>query len=104
MRRTQTGTPAFAAPEVLRYFQLSDSSNNSYTNAVDIWCLGVIVLFMLTSEVLFQDQRRLGRFVAGGFALPLDGLLANKVSAQRCDFIKSSLALKSEDRPTVKEC
>lgn len=104
MLHTYAGTPAFAAPEVLGYFQLNDMSNDSYTNAVDIWSLGVIVFLILTSEALFKDQRRLGQYVAGSFVFPLDILLANKISAQGCDFVKGLLALKSEDRPTVKEC
>lgn len=101
---TQTGTPAFAAPEVLGYFQPNGTSNDSYTNAVDIWSLGVIVFLILTSKALFNDQRRLGQYVAGSFPFPLNVLLANKVSSQGCDFVRSLLASKSEDRPTVKEC
>ncbi|MCJ1423010.1 hypothetical protein MMC29_000891 [Sticta canariensis] len=102
--RTQIGTPAFAAPEVLGYFQLDDTSNDSYTNAVDIWSLGVIIFLILTGEPIFENQRRLGQYVAGSFTFPLEVLLANKVSAQGCDFVRRLLASRSEDRPTVKEC
>lgn len=102
--RTQTGTPAFAAPEVLGYVHSDDTSNDSYTNAVDIWSLGVIIFLILTGKALFEDQRRLGQYVAGKFAFPSDILLANKVSEQGRDFIKSLLASKSEDRPTVNQC
>ena len=102
--RTMTGTPAFAAPEVLGLFQPSDESKDSYTNAVDIWSLGVITYLILTSETLFKDQRRLGQFVMGSFPLPLNVLLGNKVSEQGCDFVKRLMAAKSEDRPEVKEC
>lgn len=101
---TLAGTPAFTAPEVFGYFQMNDMSNNLYTNAVDIWSLGVISFFILTSEILFKDQRRLYQYSAGNFAFPLDVLLANKVSVQGCDFVRSLLASKSEDRPTVEEC
>lgn len=101
---TQTGTPAFAAPEVFGYLQSNDMPNDSYTNAVDIWSLGVTVFLILTSKALFKDQRCLGQYVAGSFAFPLNILLANKVSTQGCDFVRSLLASKSEDRPTVKQC
>ena len=104
MLRTQIGTPAFAAPEVLGYFQLDDMSIDSYTNAVDIWSLGVMIFLILTGKPLFKDQRRLGQYVAGSFAFPLELLIANNVSRQGCDFVRSLLAARSEDRPTVKEC
>lgn len=102
--RTRTCTPAFAAPEVLGYSQLDDTLIDSYTNAVDIWSLGVIVFLMLTSEALFEDQRRLGQYVAGRFAFPLNVLRTNNVSAQGCDFVRGLLASSSKDRPTVKDC
>ena len=63
--RTQRGTPAFMAPEVLGFIQSNDESNDSYTNAVDIWSLSVITFFILTGEILFKDPRRLGQYVAG---------------------------------------
>jgi len=102
--RTLTGTPAFAAPEVLGFVQSSDRPNDSYTNAVDIWSLGVITFLILTGETLFKDQRRLGQYVRGSFQFPSDVLLLNKVSEQGCDFIRSSMAPRSEDRLRAKEC
>lgn len=102
--RTLTGTPAFAAPEALGFSQPGDKLDDSYTNAVDIWSLSVIAFLVLTGETLFKDQRRLGRYVAGSLAFPSNDLLANKVSAQGCDFIRRLMAPKSEDRPVVKEC
>ena len=102
--RTQTGTPAFAAPEVIGFVQPGDESDDSYTHAVDIWSLSVITFLVLTGETLFKDQRRLGQYIAGNFKFPSEVLLANKVSGQGCDFIKSLMAPKSKDRPGAKEC
>ena len=102
--RTLTGTPAFAAPEVLGFIQTGDRSNDSYTNAIDIWSLGVITFLILTGETLFKDQRRLGQYVSGSFRFPSDVLLTNKVSGQGCNFVKSSMVPKSDDRPKAKEC
>lgn len=102
--RTLVGTPTFAAPEVLGFFRPSDSPNESYTNAVDIWSLGVIAFFILSGETLFKDQRRLGQFFIGNLAFPSNILLLNKVSAQGCDFVKSMMAPDSKDRPRVKDC
>ena len=96
--RTLTGTPTFAAPEVLGFTQ-----SDSYTNAVDIWSLGVIAFLILTGETLFKDQRRLGQYVTGSFAFPSDVLLANKVSSRGREFIRSLMAPKSEDRPGAEE-
>ena len=102
--RTRTGTPAFTAPEVLGIIQSNDQSYDSYTNAVDIWSLSVIAYFILTGEILFKDLRRLGQYVAGNFKFPSNVLLVNKVSGQGCDFLKSSMTSKSEDRPRANEC
>lgn len=102
--RTLTGTPAFTAPEILGFCQPGDRSNDTYTNAVDIWSLGVITYLILTGETLFKDQRRLGQYVAGSFTFPSDIFLANKVSGRGCDFVGSLMAPKSEDRPGAKEC
>ena len=96
--RTLTGTPAFAAPEVLGFTQ-----SDWYTNAVDIWSLGMITFLILTRETLFKDQRRLGQYVAGRFLFPSNALFANNVSKQGCEFVRSLMALKSEDRPGAGE-
>ena len=100
--RTVTGTPAFIAPEVLGFVQSAEGSDNSYTNAVDIWSVGVISYLILTAENLFQDQRRLGQYVSGSYTLPVPKLLANGVSEQGCDFIQRSLAPKPENRLETK--
>ena len=102
--RTLTGTPAFAAPEVLGLVQTDDSLNGSYTNAVDIWSLGVITFLILTGETLFKDLRRLSQYVVGSFVFPLDLLVASNVSTQGCELVSSLMAINSEDRPGVKQC
>ena len=102
--RTVTGTPAFMAPETLGYSPSGYEPSDTYTNAVDIWSLSVISFLILTGETLFKDRGRLGRYVNGTFIFPSDSLLANQVSTQGHDFIKSLMTPTSEDRPTVKEC
>ncbi|KAF7510469.1 hypothetical protein GJ744_006315 [Endocarpon pusillum] len=100
--RTQIGTRAFAAPEVFS-FQAANTLSNSYTNAVDIWSLSVITFLILTGNMPFEDLRQLFGYVIGNFTFPTEGLLANKVSTQGCDFVKCLMAPKAEDRPRVKE-
>lgn len=68
--RILTGTPAFTAPEVLGFIQSSDRSEDAYTNAVDIWSLGVVTFLILTGKTLFKDQRRLSQYVGGSFRSP----------------------------------
>lgn len=102
--RTRTGTPAFTAPEILGFLQTADTLHDSYTNAVDIWSVGVITFLLLTGEILFRNPSRLGQYVSGSFTFPLDILLANKVNKQGCDFVKSLMAPKPKDRPWVKGC
>ncbi|KAL9100406.1 MAG: hypothetical protein Q9163_004216 [Psora crenata] len=99
--RTITGTPAFTAPEIYGYV---DTLNESYTNAVDIWSLAIITSLILTSATLFGDSRRLKQYIEGSFTFPSDILLDNEVSLQGCDFVKSLMAPKPEDRPRVKDC
>nr|POE46950.1 putative serine/threonine-protein kinase fhkb [Quercus suber] len=41
--KTICGTPTYFAPEVARYYRSSPPPNHRYTNAVDIWSLGVVV-------------------------------------------------------------
>ena len=102
--RTQTGTPTFQAPETLGFIKSSEVPDGSYTNAVDIWSVGVITFYMLTHVILFPDPGCLSRYVTGDFQFPSDKLLANEVSEQGYDFIKSLMAPKSKNRPAVKEC
>ena len=101
--RTLTGTPAFAAPELLGYGQADTLSDDSYTNAVDMWSTGVITFLILTGETYFRDQRRLGQYAAGRIGFPQDILLAKSVSRPGCDFTKSLMAPEPEDRLGVKE-
>jgi len=96
--RTPICTRDFAAPEVLGF-----GESGSYTNAVDIWSLGVIAFLILTGKSLFKDPNRLNQYVIGVFAFPCDVLLANQVSKEGCEFIKHSIAPAAKDRPGAEE-
>lgn len=55
--RTGCGTDLYRAPEQLGLLpkKMARNPRNSYTNAVDLWALGVIVHQILTSEIPFLD-------------------------------------------------
>ncbi|KAL2066158.1 hypothetical protein VTL71DRAFT_2229 [Oculimacula yallundae] len=100
--QTQTGTPAFLAPEV----SPSGSSESEYTNAVDIWALGIIAFCIFTGNILFIE-RHVGqreRYVKGTFTFPSEDLETEKISQAGCDVIKSLMAVNPEDRPTAQDC
>ncbi|EJD32526.1 Pkinase-domain-containing protein, partial [Auricularia subglabra TFB-10046 SS5] len=52
--RTQCGTPAYLAPEVLD--SAATLANGGYTPAVDVWSVGVMVFSMLTMTMPFGDE------------------------------------------------
>lgn len=101
--RTLTGTPAFAAPELLGFVHSDTESNedHSYTSAVDMWSLGVITFLTLTGIILFKDQRILGQYTVGRYEFPVRALRGLMVSEQGCDFVRSLMACRPEDRPTA---
>lgn len=102
--RTLTGTPAYTAPELLlRFGQHVSISRDSYTNAVDLWSLGVIAFYMLTGELLFKDQNVLRDFAKGLVPFPMHNLIANNINEQGCSLVKRLMSLKPEHRPGAKE-
>lgn len=103
--RTQVGTPAFIAPEVAGFGDddsSDDEPSQSYTNAVDIWAVGVIAYMILTGQPLFQEIRQLKRYVQGKMSFPADILTANQVSTQGRAFVRSLVSPKPMNRPGAK--
>ena len=66
--RTMCGTPLYVAPEVLRSL-----GTGGYTDAVDLWSLGVILYLMLSGAVPFPcatDTALFAAIKAGAYAFP----------------------------------
>ena len=101
--RTQVGTPAFMAPEVLGFVPSGAVSSISYTNAVDIWSIGVIAFLILTGETLFTSLARLHQSVTGGLQFPDATLVANNVSRQGRVFVKALMEAEPQRRPSAKK-
>jgi serine/threonine protein kinase len=104
--RTQIGTPAYAAPEVLGIFTLEElnvakEEIPSYTVAVDIWSLGMIMYRMLTIDTPFADPRELAMYVTMGNPLPKALLRKKEVSSLGVDFIEKCLAASAKKRPSA---
>ena len=88
--RTLTGNPVFAAPEIHPFLQRTDVSSETYTNAVDIWSLGVLTFLILTGRNLFMDYRYLAQYVAGKASMPFQIMEENGVSAHGKGFVNQA--------------
>ena len=57
--RSKVGTPLFQAPEIIGIFQaehgVDSKAQPHYTSAVDIWALGIITYYILSSTYLFPS-------------------------------------------------
>ena len=104
--RTLNGTPGFLAPEMLLQLGLLDLDGfevgDRYTIAIDIWSLGEITFRTLTGNQPFPI-RRLGPYVKGNTAFPIEVLQSHGISNDGCDFIRSLMAPLPKDRLTAKD-
>ncbi|KAM0720837.1 hypothetical protein Q7P37_003122 [Cladosporium fusiforme] len=107
--RTRSGTFQYMAPEVLEYFwedKECDDVGTSYTNAVDVWALGVISHLLLTGRTPFQGHfsRKLQDYAAGRTTFPADILLSHNLTLEARDFTERLLAPQPLDRPSTADC
>ena len=107
--RTVIGTNGYMAPELLGQYPLdeeepeSDSSDSTYTAAVDIWALGEITALAITKKITFLDRRLLRRYVVRGLPFPVEDLVAAG-SSQGCrDFIVACMQRSATARMSAAE-
>lgn len=63
------GTTGYLAPEVLGFIEIR-SDRRGYTNAVDMWSLGAVVHWMMTSKVKFPTPRSFFLYSTGASQFP----------------------------------
>jgi serine/threonine protein kinase len=100
--RTITGTRQYMAPE-LDPGLVDDEEAHSYTQAVDIWALGILLFQMLTLQVAFKDQSSLRKYFKGKTAFPKGPLLQESTTSPCIEFLMATLQAKPTDRPTSKD-
>ncbi|OQD94882.1 hypothetical protein PENSOL_c023G10656 [Penicillium solitum] len=80
--RTAIGTDGFIAPEVLE----NDGSDSQYTAKVDMWSLGVLIHYMITKTLPFDNKRKLREYIRTG-QFPSTGLASSSASKECHDFV-----------------
>eukprot|EP00727_Mastigamoeba_balamuthi_P004254 m51a1_g13826 putative myosin light chain (410) ;mRNA; r:448701-450478 len=91
------GSPMYTAPEMLY--------GNIYTNACDIWALGVILYIMLSGNMPFcgETQAELDRNILSGY-FDFGGDCWKRVSTQAKALITRMLLVTPSVRPTAAQC
>mmetsp|Transcript_47160 Transcript_47160/g.85143 ORF Transcript_47160/g.85143 Transcript_47160/m.85143 type:complete len:611 (+) Transcript_47160:142-1974(+) len=97
--RTAVGSFTYAAPEVI-----SSRNVTAYTQACDIWSLGVVAYVMLCGKPPFwgTEHQHLAHARAGRFPMS-GGPIWPSISDEAKDFIRSTLKGNASERPTIDE-
>lgn len=97
---TQTGTPAYQAPE-LREASRATLVAGMYSLSVDNWAIGVITMeLVLDHPFLYASEQR--EYTDGRRSLGFDDVPGVTISELCQDFIKGLLAPDPQHRPTAK--
>lgn len=122
--RTNCGTTAYRALELLGMLPKNLKPGRSYSNAVDLWALGVVVHGILTSEIPFLDPDRdtimtmtdqstasdntpdvdmehLFKYCRDSTLFPGKPLYTNGMGDMWQDFVRNLMAMDHRDRPSA---
>ncbi|THD23867.1 Ovarian-specific serine/threonine-protein kinase Lok [Fasciola hepatica] len=98
MLRTFCGTPTYLAPEVLK-----TAGSGTYTSAIDIWSLGVILFICLVGYPPFTDERQdhdlQTQIIRGLYDFP--DVYWGEISDDAKSLICGMLAVEPSDRLTI---
>lgn len=94
-RATMVGTPYWMAPEVVKQQQ--------YGNKIDVWSLGIMTIEMIEGEPPYLDEEPLKALYLIATKGTPDLAEPESSSSELRDFIKKSLEVDPEKRPTAKE-
>jgi serine/threonine protein kinase len=100
--RTITGTRHYMAPE-LDPWLVDNEEDYSYTQAVDVWALGILLFRMLTLQMAFRDPQSLRKYFKARSAFPEEPLLQESITPPCIEFLKAMLQPKPKDRPASKD-
>jgi serine/threonine protein kinase len=100
--RTITGTRQYMAPE-LDPWLVDDEEAHSYTQAVDIWALGILLFQILTLQAAFKDPSSLRKYFKGKTIFPKEPLLQESTTSPCIEFLMAVLQPKPADTPTLKD-
>jgi serine/threonine protein kinase len=73
----------------------------TYTNAVDLWALGVIMFQLLATQVIMKDPHELWEYVNGNQPFPEETLDEYDVSGAAKTLVEHLMAPSPERRPSA---
>lgn len=99
------GSLGYAAPEIVQNMSLPKAQGRLYSNKVDIYALGMLILGVLGVDVWIQNRQQFNNFIIAPIAAELDACDPNSIERYGAlSTVDSMLRFDPEDRPSVDEC
>lgn len=99
--RTGDYSIGYGAPEILDIY--SNRETSDYTNAVDIWCVGVTVFRLLTTKLPFPDNKSVVEYSNGRLPFPTEALAARRCSDAAKIFVQRLMTDIPATRPSAEK-
>jgi serine/threonine protein kinase len=103
---TVGGTPLYMAPElqgVIKSGIYTRPENVTYTEAVDIWAVGIMTFQILAGHPPFCSGE-IEQYTIGKLRFPIKPLRKVAASDEACNFVRSLMTPQPTRRPNAKEC